>query len=210
MIEPLFTVTGARVEPHAAVPTLKLALAIAVPEGRALEGMALSCQLRLEPQRRAHSASEEARLVDLFGAPARWASTMKPLCWVETSLFVPGFAGRTEVELTVPCSYDLEVAAARYFHALDDGEVPLRLLFRGTLFARGERGLEITPLSWSREATWRLPLGLWRAAVDDVFPDAGWLRLRKRTIEALLAFKGRHALASWDGVIETLLAEVER
>ena len=61
-----------------------------------------------------------------------------------------------------------------------------------------------------REATWRLPLASWRAAVDDVFPEAGWLRLRKQTIDALLAFKGRHALGSWDGVIETLLAEVER
>jgi hypothetical protein len=209
MIEPSFAVTGARVERHAAVPTLKLALTIDVPDGRALAGMALSCQLRLEPQQRRHAPDEEARLTDLFGAPARWPTTMKSLPWVDTSLLVPAFDGHAEVELTVPCSYDLEVSAARYFHSLDGGEVPVRLLFRGTVFARGERGLEMTPLPWSREATWRLPLSLWRAAVEDVFPDAGWLRLRKQTIDALLSFKGRHALGSWDRVIEALLAEVE-
>jgi hypothetical protein len=210
MIEPIFTVAGARVEPHAAVPTLMLALAVDVPGGRALEGMALSCQLRLEPARRGYSTEETARLVDLFGAATRWSSTMKPLPWVDASVLVPAFAGRTEVELPIPCSYDLEVSAARYFQSLDDGDVPLRLFFRGTVFARGEAGLEITPLPWRCEAAWRLPVALWRLAIDGHFPDAGWLRLHKRTIDALVAFKGRHALASFDGVIETLLAEAER
>ncbi|MDB4968867.1 MAG: hypothetical protein JWN44_4556 [Myxococcales bacterium] len=205
-----FTVTGARVEPHAALPTVVLALAIDERQGLAVEGVALQCQLNLEPQRRRYSPAEEERLVDLFGAPRRWSSTVRPLPWIDTSLFVPPFSGQTEVELSIPCSYDLEVSAAKYFHALDDGDVPVRLLFRGTIFARGERGIEMTPMPWDREAAWRLPVRLWREAIDGHFPNAGWLRLRKQTIDALMAFKGRHALASWDGVIETLLSEVER
>jgi hypothetical protein len=205
-----FRVTGARVEPHAAVPTIVLTLAVDERQGLALEGVALQCQLRLEAQGRRYSPDEEARLADLFGAPARWPSTMRPLPWIDTSLFVPAFAGHAEVSLPIPCSYDLEVSAAKYLHALDGGEVPVRLLFRGTLFARGDHGLEMTPLAWDREATWRLPARLWREAIDGHFPDAGWLRLRKQTLDALLAFKGRHALASWDGVIETLLSEIER
>ncbi len=209
MIELSFAVRGARVEPHAALPTLALTLAIDEKEGRALEGLTLQCLLRLEPQRRRYTSAEEARVTDLFGAAARWSVTMRPLPWLDLSVFVPAFDGHTEVELKLPCSYDLEVSAAKYFQSLDGGEVPLRLLFRGTIFARGERGLEMTPLPWDREATWQLPMRLWREAMDGHFPDAGWLRLRKETIDALLAFKGRHALSSWDGVIATLLAEVE-
>jgi hypothetical protein len=133
--------------------------------------------------------------------------------WLETATFVPAFDGRTEIELILPCSSDLDVSAAKYFYGLDGGDIPIRLLFRGTLFTRGARdddGLQMTPLPWDREATWRLPLALWRAAVDGHFPDAGWLRLRKQTLGALLAFKGRHALPSWDGVMEKLLAAAER
>lgn len=205
-----FSVIGARVEPHAAQPTIMLALAVAERAGRPLEGLALQSQLRLEPQRRQYSPDEEEQLVDLFGATRRWSQTLKPLPWVESSAFVPAFSGRAEVELAIPCSYDLEVSAARYFHALESGEVPVRLLFRGTIFSRDEHGLSMTPLPWDREATWRLPVSLWREAIDGHFPDAGWLRLRKETLSALLAFKGRHSLPSWDGVIETLLSEVER
>jgi hypothetical protein len=210
MIALSFHVLGARVQAHAAQPTIVLTLAVEEGSGAAVEGLALSCQLRIEPQGRRYAPDEEGALVDLFGDAGRWAAAMRPMQWQEATLFAPAFEARAEVELAVPCSYDLEVSAGKYFGALVDGEIPLRLLFRGTVFARGERGLEMTPLPWDRETTWRLPVALWREAIDAHFPDAGWLRLRKETIGALLAFKGRHALPSWDGVIATLLSEAER
>lgn len=210
MSELEFQVTGARVEPHVAQPTIRLLLAVEQRSAWAIEGLALSCQVRIEPQRRRYSADEERPLVDLFGDVSRWSSTMRPLHWLETALFVPAFTGRTELGLPLPCSYDLEVSAGKYFSALTDGEVALRLLFRGTIFARGEHGLEVTPLPWDREATFRLPVALWREAIDAHFPDSGWLRLRKETIGALLAFKGRRSLPSWDGVIAALLSEGDR
>ena len=40
----------------------------------------------------------------------------------------------------MPCTYDLEVAAAKYFYSLPDGDVPLRFHFNGTIFYRGEDG----------------------------------------------------------------------
>ena len=209
MIELQFHVTGAEVQAHAAQPTILLSLAIEERNRRPLEGLALQCQLRIEPQGRGYAPEEAEQLVDLFGDVGRWAP-MHPLPWHEATLFAPAFTGRTELPLALPCSYDLEVSAGKYFGALVDGEIPLRLLFRGTLFARGPGGLEMTPLPWDREATFRLPLALWRQAIDGHFPGAGWLRLRKETIGALLAFKGRHALPSWDGVIATLLSEAER
>ncbi len=210
MSELVFFVRGARVEPHAAQPTLALKLAIEERQDGALEGLALQCQLRLEPQRRDYSADEERALVDLFSAPSRWSTTVKPMSWLETATFVPAFTGRTEVELLLACSSDLDVSAAKYFHGLQGGDIPLRLLFRGTIFTRADDGLQMTPLPWDREATWRLPVALWRAAIDSHFPDAGWLRLRKQTLGDLLAFKGRHALPSWDGVMEKLLAAADR
>jgi len=211
MIAPSFAITGGKSEPHAAVPTLKLGLLIELRDGGALEGMTLFCQARLEPQRRSHSEAEAARLQDLFGARVRWPATMKSLPWVEASLFVPPFERRTEVTLMLPCSYDLEVSAARYFQALEgENAVPIKLLFRGTMFSRGPHGLEMSPLPWSCEASWRMPLQLWRDAVEDVFPDAGWLRLPRSTIDALLAFKGSRALGTWDGVMKALLDGVAR
>ena len=209
MIELDFSVEGARVEPHAAVPMLIVQLAVRERQGGAVEGAALGCQLRLEPQRRRYSSDEEARLAELFGATSRWRQTLKPMPWIETTLFVPSFVGHVVVDLPIACTYDLEVGAAKFFHALGDGEVTVRLLFRGTVFGRGPGGLELTPLPWDREALWRMPVALWRSAIDGHFPGAGWLRLRKETIDALMRFKGRRALPSWDGVIETLLAEVE-
>ena len=72
---------------------------------------------------------------------------------------VVGFAGGTDVELHVPCTYDLDVAAAKYFHALGDGEIPLILLFSGTVFAKGDGGaLRVTQIPWDREARLRLPV----------------------------------------------------
>ena len=53
---------------------------------------------------------------------------------------VAGFAGETEVDLPVACTYDFEVAAAKYLHALGDGEVPLLLLFSGTVFVARRAG----------------------------------------------------------------------
>jgi hypothetical protein len=203
-----FSVVGAEVLTHAAQPMLNVTLAITTRQP--LEGLALSCQVRIEPRRRGYGPEEERMLGELFGDRSRWATTMQPLPWLDTALFVPAFADRIEAALALPCSYDLEVAAAKYFAALVDGEVALRFLFRGTIFRRGTYGLEILPLPWDREATFGLPVRLWRQAIDARFPDAGWLRLRRETIGALLAFKGRHALSSWDEVMERLLSGAGR
>ena len=41
----------------------------------------------------------------------------------------------------MPCTYDMEVAGTKYLHALaPDGEIPLLLLFSGTMFSRESNG----------------------------------------------------------------------
>src|SRR5262249_62048853 len=127
--------------------------------------------------------------------------TLKPFLWTHVTPMLPGFTGHTDVELPIPCSYDFEVAAAKYLHALGDGEIPLIFLFSGTVFARGDGGLRVTQIPWDREARWGLPVQLWRDLMDLYFPNAGWLRLSRDTLDALVRYKARHALASWDDVI---------
>ena len=80
--------------------------------------------------------------------------------------------------------------------------MPLRLLFSGTVFRRGEAGLRIEPVPWSAEATHRMPVRIWRELVDLHWPDAGWLRLRRDTLRALQEHRARTGATSWD---ETLL-----
>ncbi len=58
---------------------------------------------------------------------------------------VPSFTGSVEVDVPVPCTYDLEIAATSYFHALQQGDIPFVLLFSGTIFTRGRDGVQRHP-----------------------------------------------------------------
>src|SRR6202034_3671538 len=97
---------------------------------------------------------------------------VKPIQLATITTMVPGFSSVTETELQVPCTYDLEVASARYLQGLDDGTVPLLLLFSGTVFtARGESfSVELIP--WSSEASYRMPVPVWQDVVNDHFPGS--------------------------------------
>ena len=56
---------------------------------------------------------------------------------MQCSALVQGFTGSTDVELSLPCTYDFEVAASRYLHALRRRQIPVLLLFSGTVFTAG-------------------------------------------------------------------------
>jgi len=204
-----FEVLGARAEPYAAVPTLAFRLRIAEATGERIHTIALRCQIQIESRRRHYAAAEEERLLELFGEPHRWGQTLKTILWTHASLMVPGFEGSTEVDMPVACTYDFEVTAAKYFHGLDDGEIPLLLLFSGTVFQRGESGFSVEPVPWDREASFRLPVRVWRELMDRYFPGCAWIRLRRDTLDALHRFRGRRALPSWDDALEALLQGAE-
>ena len=112
------------------------------------------------------------------------------------------------MDLHVPCSYDLEVMASRYFDALADGDVPLEFLFSGTVLFASETGqLQATRISWEEEAWYRLPVGVWKQTMDRHFPGTAWLRLSKESFDRLAAYKSRHALPSWEAALDSLLAD---
>ncbi len=186
MNELRFSVAGARAEPYAAVPTLVLHVAVEAPDGATVRSIALSCQIRIEAQRRRYAPAEEARLEELFGSTARWGETLRPFLWTHVATQVHGFSGAGEFDLAVPCSYDFEVTAAKYLHSLDDGEIPLLLLFSGTVFGADDAGLRVSQVPWSCEARFRLPVRQWRELMDRYYPNQGWLRLERETLDALI------------------------
>jgi hypothetical protein len=200
-----FQVLSAKPQSYAAIPTLAFRLRIEEPCGATIQSISLHCQIRIEPQRRRYSKAEEECLRELFGATKQWGDTLKPFLWTHVDMMVRGFEGSSEIDLHVPCTYDFEVAAAKYLHSLGDGEIPLLFLFNGTVFAKAPTGLSVSQLAWHKDATYRLPVRVWREVMDLYFPNSGWLRLRRDTIDELLKFKARYALATWDQVFEVLL-----
>jgi hypothetical protein len=202
-----FAVVGAAAEPFAAVPTLLLRLRVTESDGTAVQSVALRSQIRIEPQRRPYSPEEEQQLVELFGDTPRWGDTLRPFLWTHATTVVGSFTGTTEVDLPVACSYDLEVAGAKYLHSLRDGEVPLVLLFSGTVFTTGGSGVVAEPVPWDAEASYRLPVAVWRDVMDHYFPGSGWLRLQRDTLDRLQRFKADRVLPTWDAAVEQLLKE---
>lgn len=204
----VFECTGATAQEHQAVPTLLLRLRLTETTGMRIGAVLLRCQLRIQPQQRRYTAAEGERLLDLFGTADRWADTLKPLHFATVTVPVPAFTGSVELDVPVPCSYDLEVAAGRYFHSLDTGEIPLLLLFSGTVFAQGPTGLQIEQVPWHKECAYRLPVAVWREIMELYFPNSAWLRLRRDTLDSLGRFKSSRALATWDDTVRALLAEL--
>ena len=178
-----FEVVGARAEPYAVQPTLVLRLRISAGDD-VVHAVALQCQIRIEPQRRHYVAEEEESLVELFGTRDRWGETLRPFLWTHVATTVAGFTGSTEIDLAVPCTYDMEVAGTKYLHALaDDGDIPLVLLFSGTTFVRRGDGLSVTPVAWHEEATYRLPVRVWRDMMDLYFPNSGWVTVSRPVLD---------------------------
>jgi Family of unknown function (DUF6084) len=205
-----FECLEARAVANAVSPTIALRLRITDPSPGGVHAIVLRCQLRIEPRQRRYTAAEAELLGGVFGDPSRWGETLHALQFAQVSLMVPGFTGTTEIDLPVPCGYDTEVAAGAYFTSLDEGEIPLLLLFSGTVFARAPGGFTVRPVPWHCEARCRLPVAVWREVMDHYFPGSGWLRLRTETLRALLRFKSDSAIATWDDVVERLLKEAGR
>jgi hypothetical protein len=206
MTDLAFTVAEIRAVKEAAVPTLAFRLRIEEPGGVPVHAVVLRCRIQIEPRRRTYGAGEQRRLMNLHGEPGRWRDVLRPLFWTESSIAVPGFSAGIEVDVPVACTGDFEVTAARYLQTIEGGDVPLLFVFSGTAFVKRGNGLEIQPLGRESEVACRMPLRVWREAMQSVFPGCGWVRLRHESLDALERFKSRRALSTLDDAIETLIA----
>ncbi|MEJ7785041.1 MAG: DUF6084 family protein [Solirubrobacteraceae bacterium] len=205
--EPVFTVLDVEAVPHSATPTLRFHLHVDDPQGRAVHAIVLSTQINIDPARRTYDGPTRERLVELFGAPERWASTTEVFRWAHVDVLVKGFTGATSFVLDVPCTYDLEVAASKYFYSLPEGEVPLTFLFNGMVLYNGERDrLQVAQVPWSCTARWRMPVDAWKRVMAAYYPGGGWVRMNSETLEALAARKAASGHHSFDDTLRELLA----
>ena len=206
--EPEIEVIGASARRYAAVPILDFDLQVSEPGGRQVYLIALSVQVMIEAARRSYDAETRERLVELFGPPERWATTTRSLLWTQVDVLVPTFTGSTTFRVPIACSYELELAAAKYFHAVRGGEVPLAFNFNGTIYYRGDDGrLQMALVPWSCSAEYRLPLGVWHELIDHYYPNSGWVPLSTGTLDALQAEKARRGLPTFDACVAQLLEE---
>jgi hypothetical protein len=199
--DPIFEVLGAEPVAHAAAPTLRFTLRVSCE--RPLHAIALSAQLNIDPARRTYDEQTRGRLIELFGPPERWASTTRSFLWTQVGALVPRFEGATEFALTVPCTYDLELSAAKYFYSLPDGEVPLTFHFSGTIL---HPELQVAMVSWSCSARFMLPVATWQGLMRLYYPEGGWVRLDRETLDRLQARKAERGLPSLDAAVAELLA----
>lgn len=206
-----FSVEKAEPVKFAAAPMLHFTLGLTETQNQPIHAVALRCQIRIEPARRHYEQAEKERLLDLFGQPARWGQTLKSMLWAHTSVVVPPFSGSTTVDLPVPCSADFNLAASKYFYAMENDDVPLCLLFSGTVFYESpDQTLQVAQIPWDKEANFRLPVSVWKQMMDEYYPNSAWLCLHKDAFDRLYQFKSRNGLTSWEAALEKLLDESDQ
>jgi hypothetical protein len=167
-----FTVLDVAAEPYAVAPQLTARLRIEETTGQRIHAIALRCQVRIEPQARRYDGGEQDRCWDCSASRLGGRHTQAvPLDAVQHHR--AGLSRPHRADLALPCTYDLDVIGARYLHALDAGDVPLTLLFSGTVFIRGETGFGVEQIPWSCEARHRLPVAVWRQMIESYYPNTG-------------------------------------
>lgn len=209
-----FEIVSASAVARAAAPTLSFRAQITDPTGIEVYTVALSVMFTIEPGKRSYDSDARERLAELFGEPERWASTTGAFRWAQVDVLVPSFTGEAEFEIQVPCTYDHEIAATKYFAGLADGVVPLHAHFNGTLFYRGagEKGgqLQMMMLPWDLSVRHDLPVATWREMIDRHYPEGTWVRLEEATLDRLRRLKTSGGSATYDRVVSRLLDEAER
>jgi hypothetical protein len=201
-----FSVVSARPVKYAAAPMLALDLEVTESAGAPVYMIALTIQLMIEPARRSYDDVTRERLVELFGAPERWAVTTRSLVWSKLDVLVPAFTGATTVTVPIACHYDLELAAAKYLHSLPDGEAPLALHFNGMIYYPGDDGgLQMVLIPWSKSIGFRMPVSVWQETIAHYYPGTAWIAVRAQTFEALQREKLERGLATLDACVNALL-----
>ncbi len=197
--------------PNAASPQLSFKLRIMNSGLEPIHSIALRVQVQVEPVRRRYTDEEQQKLKELFGEPGQWSKSLLPLLWANVNVNVGAFTGSTVVDVQVPCTFDFNVAMTKYIYGLDDGELPTSLLFSGTVFHAGQMVLQIAQIPWDREASYRVPVRVWKEMMERYYGDAAWIVLRRDVFERLYEFKSHNGLPTWEQTVERMLdlAEVK-
>ena len=202
-----YLVEGAEAVPFSVSPLLNLKVRLTnKDETEKIQSVLLRCQIQIEVARRQYSPGEQAKMFELFGEPERWGQTLRTMLWTHANAVVPPFTGSTLVDLPVPCTFDFNVATTKFFNGLAGGDIPLCLLFSGTVFYSDDEGLlQVSQISWEKEANYRLSVSVWKSMMDHYYPNSAWLNIRLDVFEKMQEYKMRRAIPSWEQAFESLL-----
>jgi len=191
-------------------PLLHFKLKVTTPATEPIQALILNAQIQIQSPQRSYTDAEKKRLVELFGTPERWGQTLQNRLWAHANTTTGSFTRETETILPVPCSYDLNLASAKFFYALDSGDVPLLFLFSGSVFYSTPEGrLQVERVSWNKECTCALPVRTWKDLMEQHYPNSGWLYLQRETFDRLCEFKRRHGLPTWERAMDQMLASID-
>jgi Family of unknown function (DUF6084) len=190
---------------NSATPQLSFNLRITNSEPHPVHSIALRAQVQIETVRRVYSDEEKARLKELFGEPEQWSKSLQPLLWTIANVNVPTFKRDTVIDIPVPCTFDFNVAMTKYVYGLEEGELPISLLFSGTVFYPSAMGLQVAQVPWDRQASYRLPVSVWKEMMDRYYPNTAVLTLRRDVFDRLHDFKLQNRIATWEQVLERML-----
>ena len=206
-----YQVTGVSAVARGLTPLLHFRLTMTnVPAGETIHAVILQAQIQIQSVQRTYSPREKLKLSDLFGSPERWGQTLRSKLWAHATVSVGEFTGSVDTILPVPCTYDLNVAATKYFGALESGDIPLLFLFSGTVFyAAADGHLQVERISWNKECAFQMPVSVWQEMMDQHYPNSAWLYLHRDVFQRLLDFKREQGLPTWEATLERLLPELQ-
>jgi uncharacterized protein DUF6084 len=200
-----FQVEDAFATPNAAIPQLTFKVLITNREPEPIHSIALRAQVQIEPVRRRYTPAEQERLKELFGEPERWSKSVHPLLWTNVNVTATGFTGSTVIDIPVACTFDFNVAITKYIYGLEGGELPISMLFSGTVFHAGRMGLQIAQISWDREASYKLPVSVWKEMMDLHYLNTAWLCIQRDAFHRLAEYKALNNIATWEQALERAL-----
>ncbi|MBV8637825.1 MAG: hypothetical protein JO322_07040 [Candidatus Eremiobacteraeota bacterium] len=198
-----FSVIDARAKQNAASPTIAFRLHIA--SERPVDAIVLRAELRIEPQWRTYDREAQVLLGELFGTPDRWQTTLRTFAWADVTLVVPGFARETDAEITVPCTYDFDVAATRFFDTVHSGEIPVRFLFSGAVYRDRGSSFSTERVAWNSECSYRMPVSVWHDAMRACYGSDALIRIKRETLEELRRYRALSGATTWDELLVRLL-----
>ena len=203
-----FQVEGVEVVANAATPLLafKLRLSDANPE-QTIHTVALRCQIQLEVTRRKYTAEDQERL-------ARSVWRTQPLGPDPAKSFVDArqsgraFVHREQPWSIFPCrvrsismwlppniSTGWRTGKCRFACS---SAAPFSMPVR-------EGSLQVAPISWDKEARFKLPVKIWRDMMESYYPNSAWLCLHKDAFDRLYQYKVTHGIPTWEEVLESII-----
>ena len=196
-----FTVERVSPVSHAASPMLMFKIRIVNAGSERINAIVLDCRIQVEAPDGPPSTKINDRLEELFGEPSHWADSVQSMPWSRVAAVADPFAGSTRVDIEVPCSFDFNVAATKYFYGLDAASAPLRFDFSGTIFCDGK----MIAIAHGKHARFALPARAWTDLMDAYYPHSVWLRLPRDVFHRMNQFKVDHQIPTWEDVLERLL-----